>query len=556
MKATTHDEKGKADCVVKINGASVQEFNTTKGTEPNLFCSWIPIEAGQKISVDAGCNVFTKEVRFDLVIDGIIRSTIPSTSKDWAAKRHNGKFQTAFDMVSGTVTEVEVVAKDLPDDFDGIQQQDEAQETLGTIEVRLWVLQQEQQLRLQTGTKGFLQCCNWRDLDDGDLKYAAIKPTHEVEFPPTTFNPLSSIKITNAKKYLNTERPGEQPWIIFRFYYRSQQAINEGGLLKAPNLTGKHKLRWTPPAASMPGEGEEGGEEHHDDSAEEEEGFPQKSKTEDIGTGPTVTDQAPDSVPRPDLGASDLGSHNALVEDSIPTNASTSSVLHLDTTIIKHEPLPHDTDLEAHDSAIAVPTTEVDPNSSTIPTADTMTAKSRRSTPARRSKTPSVPESDPEREAAIKEYETTVGPIDDLPKEAQDALLEQHAQQQTATPSASASREGIPEPEPATEDKKVAIETAATEQTPTPAPTPVAAKKVDLKRKASSMTPDPAIKIANDERAKKLAEMQKKLAERKAKRLAAQKKFEDEEVSPIRDLERFSIIHAKMFSGAPEGGLG
>ena len=510
MKAVTDsDDKTKADCAIKVDGASVQEFQTIKHTEGNIFSSWIPVEDGQKLSIDAGCNVSTKEVRFDLVVDGVIRSTLQSTSKDWSNIRRTARFQTGFNIVNGVVTDSELVAKTLDVETSGNPQQADAAETVGTIEVRMWVLQQDNELRSAQGTRGFLNCGDWRQLE-GTRTYSTIQPTHEVALVPSEWNPLPPIKITNVKKYITAARPGEKPWVVFRFYYRSQEAINGQGLTKAGKLTGKHMLRWTPPKAAK----------NNDD------------------TETPVTDEAEAESAHPDLGASDLESHEPPTEAGAPSNTSNSSAPPTTSTItIKREQVPtQDADLGPHDSATTIRTNETDQDT------DKMPRKSNRSktpsAPANMPKDPIAEAATAEREAQILQYEATVAPINDLSEETKDALLKEHnKQQEPRTPSPSISRSSSPGLEPEAEEVKPKPVQPATEikPLPTPASTPVTPKVTnvkladDKKRKAGSMTPDPASKKENDERAKKLAELHKKVSERRAQRMAAQKKSEEEE---------------------------
>lgn len=132
MKVITHDETAKADCVVKVNGNSLQEFNNGVAATDGAFCLWIPVEADQKLTVEAGCNVYMKEVQFDLVIDGILRSTTPSTSRAWAHKRRTVKFNSASRMWGGLVADADLVVKDLPEAEYPADQKD-GSDTVGCI---------------------------------------------------------------------------------------------------------------------------------------------------------------------------------------------------------------------------------------------------------------------------------------------------------------------------------------------------------------------------------------------------------------------------------------
>lgn len=221
------DELQKADCVVKLDGNPVQEFSNS--ILDDQMISWIPVTAGQKITIEAGCNVTAGEVVSDLIIDGIVRSTMSTSSKkaDWEKyKRFSHKFNTASHMWDGKVTDVDLVVKDLPEDVQlGEQKDDAAADTHGTIEVRIWVLEHEKQERANQKYPVFESCDNWRELEGDAPTYSVVQPTQELDCVSNDFNPLGSAKVTLARKRMTAARPGEKPWASFKFFYRTQGMI-------------------------------------------------------------------------------------------------------------------------------------------------------------------------------------------------------------------------------------------------------------------------------------------------------------------------------------------
>jgi hypothetical protein len=222
MKAFTNDDKSKVDCQIKIDGNAAQEYNNSTSTD-GAFCTWVPVQAGQKITVDAGCTVDTKEVQFDLVVDGIIRNSLSSTAKARTSKRHVAKFASCFRM-SGSALEANLVVKDLPTEEWPEIQADDA-DTVGSIEVRVWVLQVDNQERHLQTTKGFDTCRNWKELTE-EPTYTAITPKHEIELVESGFNPPSPARVTVTKKRISSARAGSKPWATFRFFYRNQGVFN------------------------------------------------------------------------------------------------------------------------------------------------------------------------------------------------------------------------------------------------------------------------------------------------------------------------------------------
>ena len=105
---------------------------------------------------------------------------------------------------------------------------DDASETVGTIEVRLYVLRTfDAEYPLDTDVVTYLD-----DEDDEDdegtegtqrkkATYKTIVPEYMVDFEKNVQE--LDRKTSNAwRKKLKTKRPSKEPWVIFRFHYRSK----------------------------------------------------------------------------------------------------------------------------------------------------------------------------------------------------------------------------------------------------------------------------------------------------------------------------------------------
>lgn len=238
MKVICKKDDGlKAECTVKADEASVQDFNVSVSEDGGVMTSWVPVAVGQKLGFDIGCNVTAGEVTFDIIVDGILRSTHTTTSKKspWEQnRRFTHKFNTASHMYGNKVTDVNLIVKDLTqEDLDLQAQQDDAQDTLGTIEVRIWALLDEKQERQTQSYPTFESRHNWRE-GDATPTYASVQPTQEIDCVSNEFNPLGNSKITTAHKRMVAARPGAKPWASFKFYYRTQ------GMVETPIVVPSH----------------------------------------------------------------------------------------------------------------------------------------------------------------------------------------------------------------------------------------------------------------------------------------------------------------------------
>jgi cell division septation protein DedD len=103
------------------------------------------------------------------------------------------------------------------------------------------------------------------------------------------------------KKRLVAARPGGKQWVTFRFFYRTQESINQAGFTKAPKTTRKNMLRWTPPAVLIIGAEQD----------EQDEGAEQAA----IENDEIVVTQPKEVVP-------DLGSQSEPIKDVLHARAS------------------------------------------------------------------------------------------------------------------------------------------------------------------------------------------------------------------------------------------
>jgi hypothetical protein len=242
MKCAATTSDGKADAVVKVGGTQCDEYGTHLAKD-GAICTWIAVTKGQKINIDTGFTGLTKELQFDLVIDGVLRNSAKTNRKEEKKDRRSEKFEHGFYAQSkAIIVEAELEIKDLnPSAYPSIET--EGKDSVGTIEVRISVLRDENEERHKLDdVKTFETIMSWKEAYRTP-SYTKVRPIQEIDFVPIDQQP-QKVQFTKLKQRASGHRPGAKPWVVFRFYYRTQDAINNEALTKA---TSKQVVKFDPP---------------------------------------------------------------------------------------------------------------------------------------------------------------------------------------------------------------------------------------------------------------------------------------------------------------------
>lgn len=235
MKCADSTSDRKADAVVRASGQPCDEYGTHLASD-GAICSWIPVNDGQKIVVETGFVGMTKEIQTDLVIDGILRNSEKTNRKAEKKDRKFERFEHGFYAQSKSVinqAELEVKALDVSS-YPSIQV--EGTDSVGTIEVRISVLRDEHEERHKLDdVKSFETIMDWKEAYRTP-SYTKIRPVQQVDFVPIDQQP-TKIQVTKLKQRATARRPGAKPWVVFRFYYRPLEAINNEALTKTQSKT-------------------------------------------------------------------------------------------------------------------------------------------------------------------------------------------------------------------------------------------------------------------------------------------------------------------------------
>jgi hypothetical protein len=98
----------------------------------------------------------------------------------------------------------------------------DAVETIGTIELRLYVARQPDISYALSGVKRYYTTSG--NIEDGDSRHATFKliaPTFQMSYEQSSA-PVDNAKAARERRKMDARRPGLEPWAIFRFHYRSK----------------------------------------------------------------------------------------------------------------------------------------------------------------------------------------------------------------------------------------------------------------------------------------------------------------------------------------------
>lgn len=157
----------------------------------------------------------------DAIVDGVLRKSSWTVAKS-VRPQTNKKLDTEkflFRTEGGTIDSEMTVASL----SDVVSTQADMQATVGTMELRLYVTRQLSVFHAVYDNRNYYKSSK-ESTEDGAEKfvhYKRIPPTFQLDIEKNSA-PLSKPADNGHKKKMNQPRPGEEPWAIFRFHYRSK----------------------------------------------------------------------------------------------------------------------------------------------------------------------------------------------------------------------------------------------------------------------------------------------------------------------------------------------
>ena len=159
-------------------------------------------------------------IAYDAVIDGMYRKASSYVAKTVHHQKNKKVDAEAFlyKIEQGIVDTDMLVAP-----ISGVTAtQGEAAETIGTMELRLYITRQLGvsytlgSIEKYSNTSG-----NIEDEDLRSASYKLIPPTLQMTFEKNSA-PLEKSKVSREQRKMDSRRPGTEPWAIFRFHYRNK----------------------------------------------------------------------------------------------------------------------------------------------------------------------------------------------------------------------------------------------------------------------------------------------------------------------------------------------
>ncbi|KAK3079976.1 hypothetical protein LTS18_003465 [Coniosporium uncinatum] len=225
MKCTEDQSTRGAAVNIQADNIKCAEYNPSTD-ENGALCSYIAVETGQPLQIACSFHGNCTEGIYDIIVDGVLRFTRAFKSRQ--TKHTSKKPPELFEYV-------------LVKDGKGVrcgslEVQDLASpastqstfESAGTIEVRISVLREPTGKHANDDVNTFDEIDGWKEMWH-NATHAAVPVTHEIAFPATKDDALSKTAVTNCRRAAKKPRPGSKPWAVFKFLYRSREAIESAG---------------------------------------------------------------------------------------------------------------------------------------------------------------------------------------------------------------------------------------------------------------------------------------------------------------------------------------
>ncbi|EMD91047.1 hypothetical protein COCC4DRAFT_136632 [Bipolaris maydis ATCC 48331] len=273
MKVVEEGSDRSAEMGICIEGSAdrLPEYGEYVDPVDHAICSYIPLEKGQKPRFSGKFKGTTLDIVCDAFMDGILRKSYSYGAK--AVRFQKGKKieidKFLFKTEDGFIDSQMVVSTlGMP------TTQSDSPETIGTMELRLYCTRK---IGVSHEVKGIKQYytgdkqdsdneeSETPDNEDGQkhdnsnkgseetkqiVSYRQIAPTSQLDIERNS-TPISVRTVASHYNKMGLSRPGEEPWAIFRFHYRSKEALESSGVKQSVTLA--LRLQVKDPFQSEPG---------------------------------------------------------------------------------------------------------------------------------------------------------------------------------------------------------------------------------------------------------------------------------------------------------------
>ncbi|KAL6708696.1 hypothetical protein ACN47E_002392 [Coniothyrium glycines] len=228
MKVQEKGTDRRAEVHINIDGQveALEEYGEYIDANDKAICCYVPIEEGHRVKFGGKFSGTTLVVAFDAVVDGVLRK-----SNVYRAKSVNVQKYKKLDIENFLynskegLLDTEMHVATLPKEV--VTSQSESIETIGTLELHVYVTRQLSIEHNIGSVKTYLEH-KTSEREGGTAApiahYKLIAPSLQMTFETNTA-PLDSSKVRSEQRKIDAPRPGNEPWAVFRFHYRSRDAI-------------------------------------------------------------------------------------------------------------------------------------------------------------------------------------------------------------------------------------------------------------------------------------------------------------------------------------------
>ncbi|USP79903.1 hypothetical protein yc1106_07177 [Curvularia clavata] len=186
-------------------------------------CCYVAVEKGNKPKISGTFRGTTKEIACDAFMDGVHRRSITYEAKDVQHIKKKLDFDSfLYKTESGTINSKMLIAP-LNKLTTTKKSELDSRETVGTVELRLYITRQLDVFHDVKDTR--------YDSPDIDciVCYNRVPPTYQLDIERNS-TPITKTSESAFKRRMRSPRPGREPWVVFRFHYRSEEALDEPDL--------------------------------------------------------------------------------------------------------------------------------------------------------------------------------------------------------------------------------------------------------------------------------------------------------------------------------------
>ncbi|KAH7077292.1 hypothetical protein FB567DRAFT_608351 [Paraphoma chrysanthemicola] len=247
MKVVEKETDRRAEVHIYVEGKvePLAEYGEYVDSKDKAVCCYVPVVEGHKVRIGGKFTGTTLKIAYDAVVDGVYRkSSVYAAKSVHHQKNKKLDVETFLSMTKGDFVDTEMLVAPA---YDIAANQGEGVETVGALELRLHITRQLGVTHELKGIKTFHDTGSNSEDDEEPRKvnYKLVPPTLQMEFDDNSAT-LDKARVNREKRRMAERRPGTGPWAIFRFYYRSQEALTDHKMIQTYDPFSKGKDKTTP----------------------------------------------------------------------------------------------------------------------------------------------------------------------------------------------------------------------------------------------------------------------------------------------------------------------